>query len=255
MSENSCKKDTKVSPAPVYSINFTLSAGTSPLLLGPSNVVSNTTLRYYFNQLHFYIGYPRLEKSDGTEVQLANLVLVEFNSFPLAAPNAIYGTNFTFSIPAGSYTGLKFGIGVPDPILDTIKHYHYGTTDPLNQVWGMMWPNSDSVFRNIAIDMLADTSVRQNQAVNRDYQFHILEEFPNSHSVNIYSEILFPDAFTVSNGDSHTATINLDFNNVIFNTTNPIDLRNSVSTDMNTPSGITLGEMINKNFYSSLTLK
>ena len=255
LSVNSCKIDNKVSPGSVYNMNFTISAGTTPLLPGPGNVVTNAPLRYYLNQLQFYIGYPRLEKADGTEIPLTNLVLVEFNSFPLATPNEIYGTDFTFSIPAGSYTGIKFGIGVPDAILDTIKHYHYRASDPLNQAWGMMWPNSDSVFRNIAIDMLADTSIQQNQTVNRDYQFHILEEFPNTHSVNLYSDLLFPDAFTVGNGNIHSATFNLDFNNVIFNSTNPIDLRTSVSTDMNTPSGITLGEAINKNFYSSLKLK
>ncbi len=256
MSLNSCKKPPESSPAPVYNMNFTLSAGTAPLLPGPGHVVTNTTLRYYLNYVQFYVGYPRLEKADGTEVPITNLFVVEFNDEPVATPNSVYNNTFSFSVPAGTYTGIKFGIGVPDKILDTIKHFHYGLNDPLSaDYWGMLWPGVDSVIRNIAIDMLADTSKQQNQAVNRDYTFHILEDAPNSHAVNIYSDILFPEAFTVSNGDSRTDTFNLDFNKVFFNIANPIDLRNSVSGDMNTAQNIPLGEMINKNFYSSITLK
>jgi len=250
---SSCKKDPKAATSPVLNMNFSLSAGTAPLIPGPGNVVTNTPLRYYINYVQFYVGYPRLVKSDGTEVPLSNLFLVEFNDNPLATPNLVYNNVFSFTIPAGSYTGIKFDIGVPDPILDTIRHYHYGFTDPLAQWWGMLWPTSDSIFRNIAIEMLADTSVQQNQAINRLYDFHILEESPNSHAVALYSDLLFPDAFTVSNGDSHTAIFNLDFNKVIFNSTSPINLRTSISTDMNTTPSIAFGEIINKNFYSSIS--
>ena len=123
-------------------------------------------MRYYLNQLQYYIGYPRLEKSDGTEVPLSNLFLVEYNTFPLATPNAVYGTDFSFQIPAGSYTGIKFGIGVPPKILDTIKHWHYYYNNPLDALDKItecpkMTDSIRNEFRDIELDMLADTSVGQ----------------------------------------------------------------------------------------------
>ena len=261
VSENLCKTDNKVSPAssPQYNMNFTLSAGTAPLVPGPANVAS-APLRYYLNTLQYYIGYARLEKADGTEEPLSNLFLVEYNSAPIATPNAIYGTDFSFSIPAGSYTGIKFGIGVPPHILDTLKHWHWAKNillDPLDVDYGMPWtmyPNIYNIIRNIAIDMDADTSKGQNQTVNRQYTFHLLND---QDTVNLYHEIILPDVFTVANGDNHNVTVNLDFNNVFFNSSNPINLRATVGTDMfnNDIAGIKLGETINENFDNSFTLK
>ena len=262
LSENSCKQDNKISPAPVYTMNFNLSAGASPLLLGPSNVVTNAALRYYINYLLYYVGYPRLIKTDGTEVPLTNMLVVEYYADPSAAatPNSVFNTQFGFSVPAGSYTGIKFGIGVP-PKLDTLQflNAHNALTDPYNQAWGMVWTMKDPsakyyTMRNISMDFEVDTSKLQNQVVNRDYNFHILNDQDNA---NLYSDLYFADNFKVSNGDTHSATFNLDFTNVFFSNAIPINLRTSVSTDMFSydTQGIKLGEMINKNFYSSLTLK
>jgi len=263
MSTNSCKTDNKVSPAPVYNMSFTLSAGTSPLLLGPTNVVTSAPMKYYLNQLQFYVGNPRLIKADGTEVPLTNMLVVAFNADPgtVAAPTSVFNTEFNFSVPTGSYKGIKFGIGVP-PKLDTLQflHAHNALTDPYNQAWGMVWVTMKDAgskyytMRNIAIDFLVDTSKLQNQAVNRDYSFHILND---QDTANLYSDLYFADNFSVDNGASHNAAFNLDFSNIFFNSTNPIDLRTSIGTDMfsNDIQGIKLGEMINKNFYSSLTLK
>lgn len=263
MSEYSCKKDNKVSPAPVYNMNFTLSAGTSPLLLGSGNIVTNATLRYYINYLLFYVGYPRLEKADGTEVPLTNMFIVEYYADPSAAatPNTVFNSQFSFSVPAGTYTGIKFGIGVP-PKLDTLQYLnaHNSLTDPYNQAWGLVWTMKDQgskyyTMRNIAMDFEADTSKLQNQIVNRDYTFHLLND---QDTANLYSDLFFNDNFTVSNGDTHSATFNLDFNNIFFNSANPINLRTTIGTDdmfSYDAQGIKLGEMINRNFYSSLTLK
>jgi len=251
----SCKKDTKVpaTVSPQYTINFTLSAGTSPLAM--NQVVSNgVKYKYYINQLRFYIGYPRLIKTDSTEVPLSNLFIVAYDL--LNAHNSIYGTNFNFQIPAGNYIGIKFGIGVPPAILDTIKHYHNsGATDPLNGNYGMIWPTDPSVIRDIAIDMEADTSAAQNQPANRDYQFHILNDH-NQDSVHLYTELVFADPFTISNAGSHTINLNLDFNNVFFNPSSPINLRQTPGAeDMfnNDPNGLILGLLIYKNFCNSLT--
>ena len=118
----------------------------------------------------------------------------------------------------------------------------------------MIWPTDPTVVRHIAIDMFADTSAQQNQAPNREYQFHILNDH-NQDSVHLYTDMFFADAFTVNNGDSHVTAFNLDFNNIFFNSARPIDLKKVAGTDMfnNDPNGLLLGELINKNFYSSLT--
>jgi hypothetical protein len=137
-----------------------------------------------------------------------------------------------------------------------VKHYHYNSNDPLTD-WGLFWPvitNNDFIYRNIAIDMVIDTSKSQTAGVNREDIFHVLQD---DTSLNLFNENIYQDAFTIGSGDSHTITLNLDFNNVFFNSTNPINLVSSVSTDMmkgNIPQ-IQLGEAINTNFYSSLSVK
>ncbi len=232
-------------------MNFTLSAGNSPLAM--SQLVTGVKYKYYINQLRFYIGYPRLIRADSTEVPLSNLFIVAYDL--LNPHNSIYGTNFNFQIPSGNYIGIKFGIGVPPAISDTVKHYHYtGANDPLNGNYGMIWPGDPTVIRDIAIDMQADTSVAQNQPANRDYQFHILNDH-NQDSVHLYKDMFFADAFNISNAGNHTVTFNLDYNKIFFNASSPIDLRQVSGTDMfnNDLNGLSLGEQINKNFYSSLT--
>ena len=249
---SSCKKSNNSSPAPQYNMQFSISAASAPLYI--DHIVTGNAQRYYVKQCRFYVGYASLVKTDGSLVPLSNLFIVAYDSDNVY--NAIYGRNFSFTVPAGSYTGVKFGIGIPPQIADTVKHYHYGVNDPLTD-WGLFWPivnNNDFIYRNIAIDMVIDTSKSQTRGVNREDIFHILQD---DTTLNLFSENVYPDAFTVNNGDSHTTTLNLDFNNIFFNSTNPIDLVNSVSTDMmnGNTTQILLGEAINKNFYSSLSVK
>src|ERR1017187_2468884 len=194
---SSCKKDNKVSEAPKYNMQFTISASTAPLYM--ERTVTNEPLKYYLKQLRFYVGFPSLVKTDGTLVPLTNLFVVAYDSQNVY--NSIYGRNFNFTIPAGSYTGIKFGIGIPPQIMDTVKHYHYNSNDPLTD-WGLFWPvitNNDFIYRNIAIDMVIDTSKSQTAGVNREDIFHVLQD---DTSLNLFNENIYQDAFTIGSGDS-----------------------------------------------------
>src|SRR5665213_1646928 len=98
---SSCKKNNNTSPtaSPQYNMQFTISASGSPLYM--NHTVTNVPFRYYLKQLRFYVGFAKLEKSDGTEVPLSNLFIVAYDSNN--AYNSIYGRNFNFAVPAGSY--------------------------------------------------------------------------------------------------------------------------------------------------------
>jgi len=87
--------------------------------------------------------------------------------------NSVYGRNFNFSIPAGSYTGITFGIGMPSKIADTITNYHLGINDPLNLDYGFEHnlTSNGPVYGNIDIIMFVDTSKAQNVGCTKETFF------------------------------------------------------------------------------------
>jgi hypothetical protein len=247
------KKIASIPPvSPKYALEFKLTASGTPVEI--NQTIANAPTRYYVQTLRFYAGFPRLVKTDGTEVPLANVVIVKFDTG--IPDNLVCAHTFNFYIPTGSYKSIRFGIGMPDKIKDTVTHYHYGALDPLNSDYGLLWTMSatgkNNTFRNIGMAIMADTSKAQNQTPSRFLSFHILED---DTTLNLYKELEIADNFTVGNGDLHTINLNLDINNVFFNASNPIDLRHSGSTDMinGDDKGIALGIKINNNFYNSIS--
>jgi hypothetical protein len=250
----SCKKDvsTPTTGTANYNMTFNLTASGAPVEMGQT--VTNAPTRYYFDIMRFYAGLPRLVKTDGSEVALSDLFIVKFDQG--IPDNTVCRHSFTFSIPAGSYKAIRFGIGVPPAIKDTVTHYHYGPLDPLNDDYGLHWAMSTSgkknVFRNIGINMYADTSTAQNQPLKRLLSFHILED---DTTLNLYRTLEFPEEFSVGSGGNHNIVFNVDANNLFFNSSSPIDLRHAGSTDMvkGDDLGIQLGVKLNRNFYSAIS--
>jgi hypothetical protein len=231
-----------------YTMQFNLTASGTPLTMGQTVTNSGNT-KYYLDVLRFSAGFPRLVKTDGNEVPLANVMIVKFdNGIP---DNAVCGHSFSFPVPAGDYKAIRFGVGMPSKIKDTVSHYHFVVLDPLNANYGMLWEMTKNTFRNIAIAMYADTTKAQNAPPKRFLSFHILED---DTTLNLYRDLEFPASFSIGDGGAHTSVFNLDANQVFFNAANLIDLRKAGSTDMvrGDKTGINLGIQITNNFAKAI---
>jgi len=238
--------------SPQYTMQFNLVASGSPITI--DNTVTTGPTRYYIDFMRFYCGFPTLVKTDGTLVPLANLEVVKFdNQIP---DNIVCNKSFTFNVPAGDYKAIRFGIGIPPTIKDTVKTWHLtNPNDPLNN-FGLLWVmgsiQQHNIFRDIGMDFFVDTSKLQNQRPNRLVEWHIIED---DTTLNLYSTLEFQESFSVGNGDNHVTNINVDANTLFFNPASPIDLRTAGTTSMdngNTPE-ILLGIAVNKNFYAAVS--
>jgi len=248
---SSCKPKDKAPPTVTtqYTMQFNLTAGGSPIAMDQT-VTYNGNIRYSIDMLRFYLGYPRLVKTDGTEVPMSNLCIVALDkNIPY---NSIFGNNFTFTVPAGDYKAVRFGIGIPPAIKDTVKHYHFGAFDPLNENYGMLWQMTSNTFRDIVLQMFTDTTKAQNAIPNREIIVHVLED---NDTLNLYRDLEFDKAFTINSGATQIDNFNIDANQVFFPAGNAIDLKSVGSTDMvkADKTGIQLGIQLDNNFAKAIT--
>jgi len=237
-----------------FTMQFNLTANGKPITM--DEIVAASPNRYSIDLLRFYLGFPRLVKADSTEVPLSNLKLVSFDQ---ALPyNNVYGNVFSFLVPDGNYVAIRFGIGVPPAIKDTIAHYHFGLLDPLSGDYGAHWDMTINVFRNIVIEMFTDTSKKQDAVLARFMRqdFHILEDGGNPF-LNLYKEIQFKKNISIAKGENHIQQFNLDANLIFYYPGNEIDMMHTTGTDMQYTdiNAMNLGMKVNDNFAKAITIQ
>ncbi len=131
------------------SINLSMNAGQEPLEFGKTytNGAGNT---YQVDLVKFYFSEVALVKADGTELPLDGLKLLEFNKATGTQKLPI----FTADVPAGTYKGVRFSIGIPRALnhLDPTAQ-----KPPLGVDSGMVWAwNPGYVFYKIEGKFLKD---------------------------------------------------------------------------------------------------
>jgi uncharacterized repeat protein (TIGR04052 family) len=110
--------------------------------------LGSSKVKATFNDFRFYIYDVRLVNEAGEEVsvsltqggdfQYQDVALLDFEDNSGNCQNGTEATNqvITGTVPAGSYTGVRFGLGVPD----NLNHTDFATQPaPLN-LSGMAWP-------------------------------------------------------------------------------------------------------------------
>jgi len=246
------KKPEPPKGSPQYTMQFNLVASGNPITI--DNTVATGPTHYYIDIMRFYCGLPTLVKTDGTLVPLANLEVVKFDE--KIPDNIVCNKTFTFNVPAGDYKGIRFGIGIPPAIRDTVKTWHLSNpVDPLNDfglIWSMGSIQQKNIFRDIAMDFFVDTSKAQTASPTRFVEWHVIED---DTTLNLYSTLEFQESFSVGNGDNHVTNINIDANTLFFNSASPFDLKTVGTTSMThgNPNEIQLGIAVNKNFYAAVS--
>jgi len=231
-----------------YTLNFNLIASGTPIAMDETVTNSGNT-KYSIDVLRFYIGFPRLVKTDDTEVPISNLLIVGFDKH--IPYDLVYNSSFTFSAPAGSYKAVRFGLGIPPTIKDTISHNHFGKNDPLNPTYGMVRTNTTQIS-DVNMQMFVDSSKAQNYTPDKFLNIRIIED---QDTLNLYKNLEFSGSFIIGNGANHVDNFNLDMTQVFFPDNNQINIRYAPSTDMTIGDkvGINLGIQVNNNFAKAIT--
>ncbi len=217
---------------PAISVKFEAVANNNPLVFNDP-VTNSNGQKYLINYLSFYAGNPRLVKTDGTEVLLKDVVLVNFDdninkNDPTHDP-AGTGTSFSFSVSAGTYKAIRFGIGVPkslQPPQTGKTAFDYSSGSPLAFDRGMYWDPWD-MYRATIISGRVDTNKVASGTPDWPFGYHTGYD-------SLYREVELADNFTIDKGQTHAITIQLDVNKIFYNSSYTTDLYNESYTHMST---------------------
>ncbi|MEL6650783.1 MAG: MbnP family protein [Bacteroidota bacterium] len=178
--------------------------------------------QYRINFFRMYVSDISLIKEDGTEVLLS-----EVDLYDLAADGSgqDFGQSYTYAdVEAGTYKGIKFGIGLParlntDPASYAVDH-------PLS-IGNQMYWSWRAGYRFISIEGKVDSSQAMSGAeLRQSFGYHIGKDSVNSPN-NIYYEMVYDgpdDGFTLAENEEFDIEFSVDVNEIFFNQTSPIDL-------------------------------
>ena len=248
-----------VTPSPpTVNVHFNLVANGNPLLF--NQTVTNTNgQRYFINALMFYAGNPRLVKTDGTEVSLKDIILVNFDDSinkddPTHDP-ATVGTSFSFTTTAGNYTGLRFTLGVPknlEPSQTGKADVDYPIGSPLGFRRGMYWDMSTTTYGIYRIAIITgDVDTAKVPSTPTDpFSYHTGYDSLNR-------EVAFTDNFSIGNNQSHDITILLDADKIFYNSsyTTNLQTENYTHMDVSHPEEGLLGVKIMNSMVLALSKK
>ncbi len=185
--------------------------------------------------LRAYVSNIFVIREDGSEVLLTDVALINFND----------GATFTSTIPAGRYTGIRFGVGVPEHLNTDQDPAQYPSAHPLSvqSSQGMFWTwNSGYIF----VKFEGKVGLDGNPVDMTDpYGFHIgLDQF--------YREFNFSKSFDI--GESATE-LNVVFNAATFLTgqDDTIDLEQDYIT--HTMSNVPLAGRFMELFSNSISIE
>lgn len=183
-----------------------------PLVLGDTY---QNGLDYHFNLtvLRFYLSHLTLVKPDGSEVEVKDVELLDLENH-----HAVYqaqGEQISGTVPAGTYTALRFAIGV-DSTLNHDDPAQYPSTHPLSIYYGMHWDwNPGYIF--LKLEGNADTVANGGGTLDRAFIYHVGADA-------LYREVRFEDDFTVAPDENFEYKVKLDANRLFYNETDTLDM-------------------------------
>jgi hypothetical protein len=250
----SCKKPVKetIAPDPQLSLSFKKNASGAPFVLNQV-ITGPAGKNYLLYTLLFYTGNPRLVKTDGSEVGLSDILLINMddniNKNDATHDPALVGTTFNFTIPAGTYKAIRFGLGVPKSLEYSQTNKlasEYPSGHPLGFNRGTFW-DWLNLYRYTMIEGRVDTSKTPSTPTSI-FTYHTGYD-------SLYREVEFSDNFSIDKGGSHSININLDVNKLLFNTATPVDLTGESSTNMDAGNARQgrIGVKIMNNFVLALS--
>ena len=188
---------------------------------------------YKFNlvTLRFYLSHLTLVKTDGNEVEVKDVEYLRFENNH--ATNNPKGEQVSGTIPAGSYSAMRFAIGV-DSILNHSDPSQYPSSHPLSIYSGSHWDwNPGYIF--LKLEGSIDTIPNGSGTLDEGFLYHTGLD-------TLYRELQFEDDFTVSPDETFEYKLKLDINRLFYNSSDTLDAANENFT--HTIGNFTLAERV-----------
>lgn len=186
--------------------------------------------------LQFYIADIRFVNKKGEEVNVSDIALIKLDQ-------SGSGTTL-FKIPAGEYTSIRFGIGVPSEMNEAGPSAYTDSEHPLNSTQNTYW-GMNAMYRFVMIDGKYDLT--GDGTDEGSFSYH-------TGFNDCYREIEWVHDFSFDKKGSHIEQINLDLTKLFYATGSMID----VTTESNFHgdySQIDLALRLSDNFAAALTIQ
>lgn len=236
----SCEKDPELQPT-TFTLAIHPKVGNQPMVLA-QEAVDQENYRIRPTLLKFYLSHIKLTTSDGNNVEIADVVLMDMENLEAGEPMV-----FKIEVPDGSYTGIDFWVG-----LDSVQNYSdpntFNQEHPLSLFSGTYW-TWNTGYRFVMLEGYFDTLPNTPGPVDAT-------RFFNYHTgINsLYRQAVLGSAsqpFSIGEGESYVYNIDLDLNKLWYGA--QAIPRNQGATT-HTTSNYELAEKFTENFVRAFSL-
>lgn len=211
---------------------FAAKANSKAFAMDTKYALAAEGFNYKFELLKFYLSKVRLVKTDGSEVLLKDIAMIDFRS---DKPNVSVGAK----IDAGEYKELKFGIGV-DSVANVTDPSLYPNNHPLSLTNGTYW-DMGSQYRFLMIEGRLDTL--QNDTFDIPFVVH-------TGTNELYRTKTFTHAIKFTKADNKVITVEIDLDKFL----SGISFKQKhVSHTIG--GGFDIAKAVADNFVNSLSIK
>lgn len=190
--------------------------GTIDYMANHEHALNNNGRKYSFTNLRYYVHDINLVKADGTKQSIGNQYLL------------VSGANVSEldleGLPAGSYTGLTFKVGVDSTTNKTVDPSTLDSGNPLASTSPSMYWSWASGYIFFRIDGQVDTSVAGNGSANFPFEMHL-------GTNNFLTPVEVNTNFQVSKDEHPSVTVRFDGEALLS------------ASNMNLGYGLTLGSV------------
>lgn len=170
--------------------------------------------------------------------------LHEFEEIVLLDLGSSGFTSFTSAIPTGKYTGLSFGIGVPQNLNEQDPSNFSEEDHPLNTTQATFW-GMNSMYRFVMIDGRYD--LEPDQTFDGTFSYH------TGHNAS-FRTVSFNQNFEFKKNETYQIELVIDISSILEGSSGNLDIINEANYHGNTDDQH-ISDMISDNFKSSISIK
>lgn len=242
---SSCKEDPIIDTTGDLEINFTAEYGGEPLVIYRDYTFPESELRIRFQKFQYYLSDVSLITDGSSDVTiLSEIELLEaFNNHDTDEKAELGEGRKYETIPTGTYSGLRMGIGVSNEL--NVRNTEYPLSHPLGKNFWDGW--SSYIFAKI----------EGNMDVNADgeYGTESAEKFVlHTGSNTVYQTITFPEPIVISDNANTLMNISVDVKDLFTNTEGELyDIINENTT--HDPASLESGLFLMENFNRAMVVE
>jgi|GEM_PF-2331790 len=197
-----CDRNPIVTNPGTLALNFKANYGGEPLVMLNDGYTYTSDMTVRFERANFFISNLVLvEESTNENVEMKEVDFVRFDDVSTTA-EANTGQSISSNIPAGTYSTLKFSIGIPADLNNNTSKADFSPSHPLNfyadtHWWGGTW--NTHIFA-----MFTGYTDTNNDGMFDDgiFNYHL-------GSNEVFTELTYTLPTPITLGENGTSTINL----------------------------------------------